>query len=86
MLFYVFTLPTVCKAFWNTIVKYVQSMLERIHPLQFESLWGKFGADIVVILHVRWDEHRDGSSSHEHFNIFSLCGEIWWKKYILRKY
>lgn len=57
-------------------IKYVQSMLERIHPLQFESLWGKFGADIVVILHVRRDEHRDGASSHEHFNIFSLCGEI----------
>lgn len=54
----------------------LQNVLERIHPLQFESLWGKLSSHVVVVLYVRRDEHGDWSSSHEHFDVVALCGKV----------
>lgn len=54
----------------------LQIVLERIHPLQFEFLWGKFSSHVIVVLNVRWDEHGDWSSSHKHFDIVTLCGKV----------
>lgn len=44
----------------------------RIHPLQLQPLSRKVGPHLVVVLHVRGDEHGDGSTAHEHLDVVPI--------------
>lgn len=45
----------------------------RIHPLQLQPLWRKFGPNVIVVFYVWWDEHGNWTPTHEHFNVVPLC-------------